>query len=183
MKSERYRMNGLFALVLMALLLSLALPASAAPTERVLYDFNCNTGMCEPYGILIFDSSGNLYGTTGGTVFKLTPDLVPATRWMLSVLHSFTQKEGQGLVAGVVFDSQGNLYGTGVNGGAYDEGVVFELSPSTDGWSENTLYNFCPRGGMCRWRRTIRRSRCRYGWQSLRFDEGGRRQWRRRSRL
>ena len=44
---------------------------------------------------------------------------------------------------GLVFDSSGNLYGLANNGGAYDAGVVFELSPPMGGsWSYNVLYNF-----------------------------------------
>jgi len=136
------------ALVLVTLVLSLATIASAS-RERTLYNFQCSTGMCEPHGILIFDSSGNLYGTTGGTVFELSPDHAAATGWTLSVLHWFTLKEGQGIFAGVTLDTTGNLYGTAVAGGAYDVGTVFELSPDSSGWTEDTLYNFCSQGGYC----------------------------------
>jgi len=42
----------------------------------------------------------------------------------------------------VIFDSPGNLYGTTQNGGAYDAGTVFKLSPSGSGWVIQTLYTF-----------------------------------------
>lgn len=133
----------------MALIVVLVTAASAASKEKTLYNFDCNTGMCGPLGALVFDASGNLYGTTGGTIFEVTPDRGAATGWTLSVLHWFTLKEGQGIFAGVVFDASGNLYGTAVGGGVYDEGAIFELSPGSDGWTENTLYSFCSQGGYC----------------------------------
>ena len=72
---------------------------------------------------LIFDPTGNLYGTTAeggdtenGVVFKLTPNKDGS--WSESVLHSFTGADGYGPIA-VIFDRVGNLYGTTVIGGAF----------------------------------------------------------------
>lgn len=60
-----------------------------------------------------------------------------------TVLHSFTDGSDGGYPeAGLVFDQVGNLYGTTTSGGLYDQGAVFELSPSSGGWSETVLYNF-----------------------------------------
>jgi uncharacterized repeat protein (TIGR03803 family) len=43
----------------------------------------------------------------------------------------------------LIFDAAGNLYGTTVYGGGNDEGVVFELSPGSDGtWTETVLHSF-----------------------------------------
>jgi uncharacterized repeat protein (TIGR03803 family) len=105
---------------------------------------------------LVFDASGNLYGTTSaggdskscvdgcGTVFKLAP---ASGGWTESVLYRFKgAKDGETPVAGVVFDNAGNLYGTTVNGGTgcrFSCGTVFELSPGSDGgWTEKILHNF-----------------------------------------
>ncbi len=79
----------------------------------VLYAFAGSDGPdgCNPRGGLIFDSNGNLYGTTGnggtensGTVFKLEPS------GQETVLYSFTGDAEP--YTGVVRDATGNLYGT-----------------------------------------------------------------------
>jgi len=60
------------------------------------------------------------------------------------ILHAFGHgKDGDGLWGGLVFDAEGNSYGTTINGGTYNFGTVFELSPgSADGWTESILYSF-----------------------------------------
>lgn len=108
-------------------------------TENILHYFYENPK--NPTGTLIFDGSGNLYGTTsgGGTgmcngracgrVFKLT--LAADRKWTYSVLHSFGKNstDGNSPYAGLVFDSAGNLYGTTAYGGAEHDGTVFEITP------------------------------------------------------
>src|ERR1035438_5403836 len=66
-------------------------------------------------GSLIFDASGNLYGTTGGggaygggTVFELMP--TAGGEWEEQVLHSFGRGQDGSGPAGVIFDAAGNLY-------------------------------------------------------------------------
>ena len=95
-------------------------------TETVLYIFcslsNCTDGQYPGRSGVLFDSAGNLYGTTvfggahgDGTVFKLTPS---SGGWTEAVLHSFTGgADGNGPAAGVVVDSAGNLYGSTQVGG------------------------------------------------------------------
>jgi uncharacterized repeat protein (TIGR03803 family) len=120
-------------------------------TESVLYSF-CSLAKChdgeDPLAGLIFDQSGNLYGTTShggafnrGTVFKLTAG---GGHWTASVLHSFTgENDGSEPVAGLIFDTAGNLYGTTATGGANVFGVVFKLAPNAKGgWNERVLRNF-----------------------------------------
>ncbi len=53
--------------------LSLSGGALAAPIETVLYSFKGGSDGSYPSAGLIFDKEGALYGTTGATVFKLTP--------------------------------------------------------------------------------------------------------------
>jgi uncharacterized repeat protein (TIGR03803 family) len=79
----------------------------------------------------------------------LAPSAWSAPRY--KVLYAFLNKNrGWGPYAGVVFDGQGNLYGTAIAGGAYDAGVVYELTPNSHGkWSETVLYSFCPGGWPC----------------------------------
>ena len=74
-------------------------------------------------------------------VFKLTPS---GGAWTESVLYAFS---GNGKDAfspgnGVNFDSAGNLDGTTVEGGGYEWGTVFQLTPSQYGWNESLLYQF-----------------------------------------
>ncbi|HEX8815434.1 MAG TPA: choice-of-anchor tandem repeat GloVer-containing protein [Terriglobales bacterium] len=44
--------------------------------------------------------------------------------------------------AGLVADKSGNLYGTTRQGGAYNRGTVFEVSPGSSGWTQSVLYSF-----------------------------------------
>ena len=131
--------------------------AMAAPNETVLYSFPGGGGGANPYGALIADSTGTLYGTTGGggsstncnlgsgcgTVFVLSPP-----SWTETVLYSFrgtSVGDGSGPQGALLLDKKGNLYGTTASGGAYGYGTVFELTPpATQGgaWTEAVLYSF-----------------------------------------
>lgn len=104
-------------------------------TETVLYNFGAGTDDGEaPYGRLIFDHAGNLYGTTigggnssdGGTAFELTPS---AGNWTETVLYRFSDGYTGGPDSGLILDVKGNLYGTTVYGGPDDAGTVFEIRP------------------------------------------------------
>jgi len=98
-------------------------------------------------GPLIFDQAGNLYGTTqfggpaiGGVVFELTP---ANGGWTETILYNFTYgATGGEPQAGVVMDSAGNLYGTTSRGGPIDAGIVYQLSPTANGWTETVLHVF-----------------------------------------
>jgi uncharacterized repeat protein (TIGR03803 family) len=119
--------------------------------EKVLYVFTGGADGGSPFAGLIFDASGNLYGTTvdygsynrGGVVFRLTPNADGS--WTESVLHSFTgHNDGSAPFAGLIFDVAGSLYGTtAFGGGTYDGGTVFKLTPNSGGsWTESVLYAF-----------------------------------------
>jgi uncharacterized repeat protein (TIGR03803 family) len=126
-------------------------------TETVIHNFVQTDGEA-PFGDLIFDGKGNLYGTTQegggrgtcgnggcGTVFRLSPQ--SGGTWKQTVLHRFTgAKDGASPEAGVIFDQSGNLYGATFAGGIY-AGVVFELSPRSKGpWKETILHAFSAKG-------------------------------------
>src|SRR6266850_2069846 len=85
---------------------------------RTIYSFRGQPDGSFPYGALLFDASGNIYGTTyyGGTngvgaVYKLSRQ--PVGEWNENVLYSFQEgTEGNSPISNLVFDRVGNIYGT-----------------------------------------------------------------------
>lgn len=133
-------------------------------TKNVLHPFDSSTGdACFPYGGLTFDASGNLYGTTAsggafdtGAVFQLTPNQDGS--WNYRVIYNF-QAGGSGDGANphgtLILDGAGNLYGTTLNGGFYNAGTAFKLTPGSGGaWTESVINTFSgpdgagPLGGL-----------------------------------
>lgn len=131
---------------------------NATGKETMLYSFNGSPDGAYPYGGLVRDGKGNLYGTTAGggiedntcrifgldgcgTVFEVNKKGVETT------LYSFVGPPDDGAIpyAGLVRDSTGNLYGTTDYGGGLNKGTVFELAPS--GGVETMLYAFCSVSG------------------------------------
>jgi uncharacterized repeat protein (TIGR03803 family) len=101
-------------------------------TETTLYTFgtNKNDGSA-PWGGLVLDGQGNLYGATyegglygAGTVFEITP---PGTE---TILYSFSgNSDGGSPSGGLIRDSRGNLYGPAYSGGSNGNGVIYKVSP------------------------------------------------------
>lgn len=104
--------------------------------ETLVYAFPDVSLGAYPWGNLVFDKAGNLYGVANGgdscgaylcgEVFKLTPQ--KNGKWRYSVVHGFKGPEGA-YPYGVVIDGKGNLFGTTLGGGTYGYGVVYELTP------------------------------------------------------
>ena len=138
------------AVTIFAAALFLLTNSPLSAQETVLHSFGSGTDGAGPRGNLIFDSAGNLYGTTQGggtssygTVFELTPGADGGQTE--TVLYSFSGADGASPAAGLVFDAAGNLYGTTESGGASGAGTVFELArPATAGepWTETVLHDF-----------------------------------------
>jgi len=115
---------------------------------KAIYSFKGQPDAGFPYGALLFDGSGNLYGTTYydgvydlGAVYKLSPQV--SGEWNEQVLYSFKGgRDGQNPISNLVFDTAGNLYGTTSEGGA-GSGVIFKLTPGTgDQWTESVVHRF-----------------------------------------
>src|SRR5207244_1079914 len=154
-RSESVMKKSHFAVGFLAVVMSLASSAARAQTYEVLRGFETPQF---PYGTLLRDAGGNLYGTTigggdayggawsAGTVFKLSPD------GTVTFLHDFST--GDGAWAVLALDGSGNLYGTTSGGGAdfgAGFGTVFKLAP--DG-AYTVLHSFdgsdgaYPEGGL-----------------------------------
>lgn len=106
--------------------------------ETVLYSFQGGSDGDSPLSTLVFDSAGNLYGTTSvdgdpgcacGTIFRLSPGT--NGRWTETVVHTFTGPAGDGSFPypGMVADSSGHFYGAARNGGMNDDGVIYKFVP------------------------------------------------------
>lgn len=68
----------------------------------------------------------------------------------LRVLHHFGYGDGAYPDTDLVADATGSLYGMTVQGGDYNSGTVFQMSPSQTGWAMSVLYEFTsgPDGGQ-----------------------------------
>jgi uncharacterized repeat protein (TIGR03803 family) len=128
----------------------------------LLYSFNNIPDAGVPDSPVVFDSVGNLYGTTEfggagicynsinlnygcGAVYKLAPS---GEGWAETVIYSFQGgNDGQMPMGGLIFDAAGNLYGMTAIGGSSDAGTIFKLSPSGSDWTETVLHTFQGRDG------------------------------------
>ena len=137
-------------------------------SETTLYTFTGNADGGRPSGGLVFDNSGNLYGTTyyggansanygtGGVVFELSPPTTKGQPWTENVLYDFSDSlsaVGFTPAGGVSFDAAGNLYGVASDGGNGNAslcgdqgcGTVFQLQPpsvSGGSWTLNDIHDF-----------------------------------------
>src|ERR1035437_5513979 len=135
MRRVSFAVNPVICLLLFALVLSLAtaFQPAQAQTLKILHSFSGGADGSQPFGSLISDKAGNLYGTTNhggienvncnmngtgcGIVFELTPS---QSGWSYDVIYSFGgyPTDGGGPLTGhLIFDKQGNLYGTTMLGG------------------------------------------------------------------
>jgi uncharacterized repeat protein (TIGR03803 family) len=110
--------------------------------ETVLYSFGSQTNDgAYPFGGVVLDKSGNLYGTTTiggvhnkGTVFKVSPAGAE------TVLYSFAGgTDGCNPDAGVVLGKKNVLYGTTIACGSSNNGIVFAV---TQAGVETVMHTF-----------------------------------------
>jgi uncharacterized repeat protein (TIGR03803 family) len=174
--------TGISGTLLRALaVLALAGPSSAnllaaSPVETQLYAFQNGLDGSGPWGALVADRFGNLYGTTisggafgYGTVYELTPPIAASGSWTETMIYAFQNgADGAQPYSSLIFDEQGNLYGTTNGGGnapdCFECGTVFKLSPPSTpgtGWTESILYTFDGNDGA-------------YPYAGLLVGEGGR---------
>jgi uncharacterized repeat protein (TIGR03803 family) len=113
-------------------------------TESVLYNFPGENTQ-GPADTLVFDGSGNLYGTSvtdgdygEGEVFQLVPPAAPGGTWTEKTIVSFYQGYPQ---AGLTITANNVLYGSTA------DGLVFQLTPDGDSWTYATIYTL-PAGSV-----------------------------------
>jgi len=120
--------------------------ARSGLTESVIYSFAGGNDGNSPYGGLVMDKAGNIYGTTrfgrpanAGVVFELSPS---GNTWQEQVLYSFTGGNDGGSPQAGLAIAAGVLVGTTTEGGTNGNGVVFALKQINDTWKQSVLYSF-----------------------------------------
>jgi uncharacterized repeat protein (TIGR03803 family) len=118
--------------------------ANGVWNESILHAFAAGSDGAYPWGGLLLDNSGNIYGTIHGYlsyaisgIFELS---LGSSGWTNTVLYNVYSGPG------LVFDKTGNLYGS-MGGGSASLGALGELSPGSGGWIYSELYSFCPQYG------------------------------------
>jgi hypothetical protein len=113
---------------------------------------------CTPQAKVTFGPDGHPYSTSygggnGGTVFRLTPPSgickTSACYWTVTDVHDFDwETEGYQPSGDISWDQQGNIYGsTDFWGDGGAGGLVYQLMPSGNGYTENILYYFTQANG------------------------------------
>lgn len=124
-------------------------PTTSGWQEMTLHDFALQGDGGTPYGGLVFDQSGRLYGTTtaggqggesgGGTIFNLTPT---TSGWNFSVLDVLAGWGISGTYRNLLLDASGNIYATTHCDGNYGAGTVYKLTSAGSSWTYDQLYTF-----------------------------------------
>ena len=121
-----------------------------ASTPNILASFSGGVSGAYPYGGLLADADGDLFGTTAGggttadgTVFELVKT-TSGYASTLTVLASFSGEDGAFPFAGLLADANGNLFGTTEEGGTSNSGTVFEIVKTANGYASTpaTLVSF-----------------------------------------
>jgi hypothetical protein len=125
-------------------LFSLVPPAKGGQwRESILHRFKAKTDGANPAAGLTSDRSGNLYGTSDITVFRMTPPKPGSDTWKQTILHTLNDGAYDPKGA-LIFDTNGNLYGTTYSSNAF-HGTLFRLKPPNQrgsNWKFAILYGF-----------------------------------------
>ena len=150
--------------------LATALPAQAAPSYTIIFNFDgadqganptqiigMNPGAKAARGWAIYGSTPYGGGAAGGakcaaaggcgTVYQLIPPAKGSRDWLQTILHVFTGgTDGNEPFAAPIPGANGGLYGTTGYGGlpkGNGNGTIFTLTPPAQGqtgWAKSTLY-------------------------------------------
>jgi uncharacterized repeat protein (TIGR03803 family) len=127
-------------------------PLGSGYSEQILFNFDGADGS-KPAGDVVANAAGDLYGDTvvggahgDGVVFELVPTRAGYTE---RVLYSFTGLgDGNQPIGAPVLDPHGDVFGVTQFGGAFGQGVVFEVKPSPTGDAEVVLHGFAGEAGQ-----------------------------------
>lgn len=108
-----------------------------------IYSFNGSDNNVEPFTALALDAAGNFYGATSnnsaifdGNLFKMTPGGTPSTFYTFPLTGG---TEGVWPSGTLTLGTDGNLYGLTTNGGAFNYGSIFRITPAG---ALTTIYSF-----------------------------------------
>jgi uncharacterized repeat protein (TIGR03803 family) len=112
-------------------------------TEAVLHNFADGSDGAYPYGGVIMDSKGNLYGGTiqggsnsVGTFYELSPS---GSGWTEAVIYNYDFN-------GLTMDAAGNILGVALDDG---KPSIIEQSPNGNGgWNQSVIHSFSPQLGL-----------------------------------
>jgi uncharacterized repeat protein (TIGR03803 family) len=122
-------LRGVLANLTLALFLVVVNPFVQAQTFTVLHAFHSSPDGASPYGGLVLDRAGNVYGITftggpygNGVIYKVDP------AGNETILHRLSHHEGCCSFGNLLMDKAGNLYGTTYEAGSSNSGTVFQLT-------------------------------------------------------
>jgi len=126
--------------------------AGGAWKTSLLYNFGAPGDGVTPYGSLVIDAHGELYGTTWeggaydyGTVFQLRQPATPGGAWTETVLYTFTGQSDGANPWGLSMSAKGDLYGATVDAFGGYAGTIYELAPTAGAggaWTHSVLHAF-----------------------------------------
>jgi uncharacterized repeat protein (TIGR03803 family) len=137
--------------VCFAVLALLSIPPAEAGTFQTLYNFTDGTDGGLPYGGVIADAAGTLYGETFAGGLVKCSDEISYPKTGCGVLYSFTPAGGLKVLVNFTgpngaYGNNGltlignTLYGSTIYGGASGKGVLFSVH--TDGTNFTLLHQF-----------------------------------------
>ena len=105
-------------------------------TERTIWSFGLVSGFGAADNQGVIAHNGALFGTTAGggtdsagTVFQLTPPASSTAPWTGTIVYSFTNPGGLSRPSGLTVGPGGALYGTREDGGTFNGGIVYSVTP------------------------------------------------------
>ena len=114
--------------------------SGGAWTRTTLWNFSPTQGGLYPFGSLLADKTGALYGATFGyspedlysvpaTIYRLTPPPQGSSQWTGTTLAVMTNNTGLNVLSALATDIRGRLYGTAsLKGNPRGYGTVFTVT-------------------------------------------------------
>jgi uncharacterized repeat protein (TIGR03803 family) len=124
--------------------------------ETILYNFTGGNDGGQPFGNLVADKQGNLFGTASsggaqvsGTVYEL--ENLGGGSYKFHRIYTCCLGGGNAgsftIPGPLVMDEEGNLYAEAGPNLPVNYGSIFELKNVNGKWKASTLYNFCSARG------------------------------------